>query len=376
MNQNYPINEIYSLEKPNAQPHYLQLEVFQEIKLKDKVLYEFIKRTVYLNHVVHAHLFETSTLLNLQQSLNNFTKPTKGNTLVVNLRKINDIRYINKFLEGVNGLLHEGDIFIGCVESSQNRKSRLLDKFPRGLNWLYYSFDFVFKRILPKLPVTKKIYFALTAGRNRVLSDMEALGRLYSCGFKVEQVQVIGNLTYFSAKKIGVPVYNNQATYGALIRLNRIGKDGKKFVVYKLRTMYPFSEYLQAYISETQGLQEGGKFKDDPRVTTLGKFFRKFWLDELPMFINLFKGEMKLVGVRPLSEHYLSLYPEDARVRRIQYKPGLLPPFYADMPKTLEEIAASELKYFDLYDKKGYRTDFVYLGKILHNIFIKKARSK
>ena len=85
---------------------------------------------------------------------------------------------------------------------------------------------------------------------------------------------------------------------------------------------------------------------------------------------------MKLVGVRPLSKHYLSLYPLEAQIRRKNYKPGLLPPFYADMPKTIEEIVASEMKYFDHYDKKGLMADFYYFWKILHNIFIKKARSK
>ena len=94
------------------------------------------------------------------------------------------------------------------------------------------------------------------------------------------------------------------------------------------------------------------------------------------MFINYFKGEMKLVGVRPISKHYLSLYPEAARERRKNYKPGLLPPFYADMPKTLEEIVASEIRYFDSYDNKGFRADIYYFWKILYNIFIKKARSK
>lgn len=341
----------------------------------DPILFEFIKKNVYLNDVSVSHFFETSSLINLQH-LRDQQHPLKGNQLLLNIKRLNDIRYINKFCEGVNDLLTLNDVFVGCVESSRNRKKRILKKYPLGFNWVYYSFDFVFKRIFPKLPITKKIYFATTGGRNRVLSSMEAFGRLYSCGFKITDTQVIGNLTYFSAIKVGNPVYNNQATYGALIRLNRIGYRGKEFKVYKLRTMYPFSEYLQEYINEKQGLQEGGKFKNDPRVNTLGRFFRKFWLDELPMFINYFKGEMKLVGVRPISKHYLSLYPEEARERRKNYKPGLLPPFYADMPKTLEEIVASELKYFDCYDQKGFRADISYLTKILFNIFVKKARSK
>ena len=54
---------------------------------------------------------------------------------------------------------------------------------------------------------------------------------------------------------------------------------------------------------------------------------------------------MNLVGVRALSKHYFSLYPSDLQELRIKYKPGLIPPFYYDMPKTFDEILSSEKKY-------------------------------
>jgi lipopolysaccharide/colanic/teichoic acid biosynthesis glycosyltransferase len=77
--------------------------------------------------------------------------------------------------------------------------------------------------------------------------------------------------------------------------------------VKKFRTMHPYSEYLQEYVYHTNDLQEGGKFKDDFRVTSWGKVMRAMWIDELPQFSNFFKGELALVGVRALSEHYYSL---------------------------------------------------------------------
>jgi lipopolysaccharide/colanic/teichoic acid biosynthesis glycosyltransferase len=297
-------------------------------------------------------------------------------SMIVNYCRVNNIRFINKFFESVNKKLRNGDLFVCCLESSGGRKQRLLAKYPPLLNRLYYTGDFVFKRVFPKLPITKSIYFKMTEGRNRVMSAIENHGRLYSCGFEVVETELIGNITYVLARKVGEPEYNDHASYGALISLNRIGKKGKKFKVYKFRTMHPFSEYLQKYINEQNGLQEGGKFKNDPRVTTLGRFFRKYWLDELPMIWNLLKGDIKLIGVRPLSAHYLGLYPEEFRSRRKDYKPGLLPPFYADMPKNLEEIVDSERRYFDLYDRKGIWADVVYLFKILNNILFHKARSK
>ena len=282
---------------------------------------------------------------------------------IVNLRRINDIRRINKFFEAANEHLKVGGRFVGCVETKALRKERILKKFPAGLNWLYYAGDFIFKRIFPKVPVLKRLYFNITKGRNRVLTSVETLGRLYSCGFKVVGLEQRPNLLYFIAEKVKTPDFNKAPSYGPLFRMKRTGKDGKFIYVYKLRTMHPYSKYLQEYIYERNKLCEGGKFKSDFRVTSLGKFCRKFWLDEVPMILNVLRGDLKLVGVRPLSSHYLSLYTPELREKRCCVKPGILPPFYADMPKTLEEIMASELRYLHEYQKKPFQTDIKYLLK-------------
>ena len=57
--------------------------------------------------------------------------------------------------------------------------------------------------------------------------------------------------------------------------------------------MHAYSEYIQAYVYEKNKLAEGGKLKDDFRVSTLGKMFRKYWIDELPMIWNVFRGDLK-----------------------------------------------------------------------------------
>ena len=139
--------------------------------------------------------------------------------------------------------------------------------------------------------------------------------------------------------------------------------------------MHPYSEYLQAYVHFHHQLDEGGKFKDDFRTTMLGRIMRKLWLDELPMLYNMLKGDLKIVGVRPLSQHYFNLYDKNIQEKRILVKPGLIPPFYYDMPKTLEEIQASEERYIDAYLKKPFRTDVRYFFGALKNILFKGARS-
>ena len=140
--------------------------------------------------------------------------------------------------------------------------------------------------------------------------------------------------------------------------------------------MHPYSEFLQEYMYLHYHLQEGGKFNHDIRVTTLGRFMRKCWIDEWPMLLNLLRGDMKFVGVRPLSKQYFSLYSQELREKRIHHKPGLLPPFYADMPKTLDEIQASEMRYLVHCEEKGtFCTDFIYFWKILYTIIFRRARS-
>ena len=94
------------------------------------------------------------------------------------------------------------------------------------------------------------------------------------------------------------------------------------------------------------------------------------------MLFNLLKGDMKVVGVRPISQHYFSLYTKELQDKRTRHTPGLLPPFYADMPKTLEEIEASEMRYLTMCEDKGtLRTVLIYVWKIVVPIIFKRARS-
>lgn len=295
---------------------------------------------------------------------------------ILNVRRVNDFRYINKYFESVNSKLPVGGLFIDYFESKNMRKKRILSKYPTGINYLYYTLDFVVKRVFPKFALTKKLYFILTRGENRVLSKAETFGRLYSCGFEILDEKVINKGLYFVAIKVKEPLFPKNPSYGPMIALERIGKGGKAIKVYKMRTMHPFAEYLQDYIYERTGLQEGGKFRDDFRVTTIGKIMRSFWLDELPMLINLIKGDLKLFGVRPLSRQYFRLYTLELQKLRIMSKPGLIPPFYVDYPKTLDEIIASELKYLKAYEKHPLRTDWVYFWKAIFNIIFRRYRSK
>ena len=314
-------------------------------------------------------LVSTTTQFNID------SQPDDYYNAIVNLKKVNNIQRINKFLEAINSKLPKAGLFIGCAQTNALVKRKILDTYPPVINYLVYILYFVWKRLVPKLTLTKKFYFFITKGRNRAMSKAEVFGRLYSCGFEIKAEKLINDLQYFVARKVQKPAFDYRPTYGPLIRLKRIGKKGKTIYVYKLRTMHPYSEYLQQYVYEQHDLKKGGKFSDDFRVNTLGRFLRRFWFDEWPMLVNLVKGDLKLVGVRPLSEQYYELYNDSLKEKRIRTRPGLIPPFYADMPETLEEIQASENRYLDAYFKRPFITDCKYFWKAIYNILFKRARS-
>ena len=239
----------------------------------------------------------------------------------------------------------------------------------------FYYLNFIWCRVCPKLPYVKKIYFTFTRGRNRMVSKAEIYGRLYFCGFKIVDELEIENRLFFIARKVKAPSFNKNPTYGPIVRLKRAGFNGSFITVYKFRTMHPYSEFLQAYIYEKNDLQVGGKFKDDFRVTEWGRFMRATWLDELPMIYNWLRGDLKLIGVRPLSKQYLALYTKELRELREKVTPGLIPPFYADLPETLPEIIESEMRYLESYLKAPIKTQLRYTWKVSKNILFNGARS-
>jgi len=339
---------------------------------KEQKLYAFLKEHIPLNTISpeRSQVVNTRTLYNIQNY------PQNTSQLFINLHRINDIRRINQFFIQVNDNLVPGGYFVGCALTKESRKELFLNKYPKPVNWFLYLSDFVFRRIVPKTPLLKELYFSITKGENRILSCTEILGRLFFCGFdKVITTQIDGYF-YFVFRKVRRYREDTNPSYGLLIRMNRIGYQGRIIPIFKLRTMHPYSEYIQDYVFQQNALDETGKFKSDFRITTWGRIFRKLWIDELPQLVNLLRGQIKLVGVRALTRQYFSLYPPWLQELRIKTKPGLIPPYYVDNPRSFDEICASEKKYLERYLEKPWKTDWVYFWKALYNILFKRARSR
>ena len=288
---------------------------------------------------------------------------------------LNAIRYVNNYFRNANAKLKQDGYFVCGFDTSQKHRAQIFSRYPKFIAYFVYFFDFLWHRVCPKIRFVRSFYFLCTRKERKVLPRPEVLGRLYYCGFEVVSEQYIHDRYCVIAQKKRPPS-NDQHTYGLLVKLRRKGKDGNLFNVFKFRTMFAYSEYLQTYIYENNDLDVGGKFNDDYRVTEWGRFLRKTWLDELPMFINILKGQMKLVGVRPLSQQYFNLYTPELQQLRIKTKPGMLPPFYVDMPETLDEIQESERRYLEAYLAHPFRTDWKYFWKIMGNIVLRGKRSK
>ncbi len=296
---------------------------------------------------------------------------------IINLNLVNNERWLNKYFEVVNSQMHLGGIYIGCVETKNERKARILQRSWKPFNWIHYTFDFLHKRVMPKLSFTKGFYFNLSKGRNRVITKAETLGRLVSCGFKIMDEQDIDKKLWFVVKKISEPLFDNSPSYGMFYKMPRVGKDGKIIYVYKLRTMHPFSEYLQEYLINKNGYDEDGKgkIKDDYRVSSYSLFLRRLWIDELPQLLNVFKGEMNLVGVRPLSRARFNEFPEDIKQKRLKYKPGCIPPYVALLLGDENGNIEAERIYLNYKEKHPVWADIKFFMLAVYNILTNKIRS-
>ena len=107
----------------------------------------------------------------------------------------------------------------------------------------------------------------------------------------------------------------------------RIGKDGKHFKLYKYRSMVIGADkILEEYLAENEEarieFEQYQKLKNDPRITKLGNFLRKTSLDEFPQFINILKGDMSLVGPRPIVDREVELFGDKMKTVH-SVRPGL-----------------------------------------------------
>lgn len=292
--------------------------------------------------------------------------------------KLNNIPRLNDRLDEWNHDMQIDDQLECYAFTSHQEYRTIMRKYPLGLGNIIVPLAYIWHDMFPKIKATRKFYFFITSERHRSYSHTEILGRICRAGFRIVSENNRKGSLHIIAKKKSEPLERNASTVSPILTLNRVGKDGKWIKVYKFRTMYSYSQYLQDYVYERNKLNKSGKLSNDFRVNFWGRVLRPIWLDELPMLWNVLKGDMKWVGVRPLSEHFFSLYTPEMQELRTKVKPGMLPPFYYEKktPVGLDEIQASERRYIEAYLKHPFLTDWRYFWGTVSNILLKQKTSK
>lgn len=265
-------------------------------------------------------------------------------------QRINFSRSINADLSSSYKRIVAGGYFILNYEPLDIRTDRVRFKF----------FDHFIHSALPTIPLIRDIYLYFYGGQNRVLSRAELWGRLHYAGFEVQKEMKVGSDYIIFSQKMYEPSDEKNPSYYPIITLDRVGFNGEIIKIHKIRTMYPYSEFIQKKVFEMSALSSIGKFDQDFRVTNMGKILRKYWFDELPQIIDWFRGNIKIVGIRAMSLHYFSLYPERYQDKYYTVKPGFISPIFDEKTSSFEDIVTIEEKYLTSYKSNPFMTDIRY----------------
>ncbi|TLX75690.1 sugar transferase [Labilibacter sediminis] len=279
---------------------------------------------------------------------------------IVDVNPINKLSDINHHLFKINENVCDAAIFVGCAKVMDLNE-----------HTIHYRASHLWSA------VKKLSSYVIKQPKNKnILSKAEVLGRLVYAGFSIIEFKEINGLLYYMVMKVkGSPSDKEGSNSSLIFPMQRIGKGGKKLKVFKFRTMHPYSQYLQDYVVRLNGYNSMGKPDKDFRLTPWGKFFRKYWLDELPQFVNLLRGELAVVGVRPLSNTRFAELPQDVREQRIQFKPGCIPPYVSLlMPDSKGNIEAERI-YMNEKKKYGLRVDIKYFFMAIRNIITGRITS-
>ena len=135
----------------------------------------------------------------------------------------------------------------------------------------------------------------------------------------------------------------------------RVGRNGRVFYIHKLRSMYMDAEERKKELM-TQNEMNGLMFKmqDDPRITKVGKFIRKTSIDELPQLFNVLKGDMSIVGNRPLPLYEAELLTSDAYIERFMAPAGLTGLWQVEKRGGAGKMSAEERKQLDIKYAKEF----------------------
>ena len=211
---------------------------------------------------------------------------------------------------------------------------------------------------------------AITSKTGIVKTPMAIIKRIFDIIVSLVGIFIFGLIYLIFARKIkvdGGPVIYSQ---------ERIGKDLKPFKIYKFRSMYADADRRLKELLKDKKIHEEYyrtfKLKDDPRITKVGNFLRKTSLDEFPQFINVLKGEMSIIGPRPIVQKELDNYYKTFYGEKVfAYKPGITGMWQSHGRSNVDNY--DERIELDLYYTRNWSLwlDFMILVKTFLNIITK-----
>jgi len=317
-------------------------------------------------------------------TLNDYDKPKFFTAIIATLDKAqNTINVVNN---------HKGRKIQGLCIIDQNLKGNYIDNIlvktdiDNIINWL--QTETVDEVMINISDTSDEIY----SNMENIIQDIKSMGiKIYlnidETNSLSEKYENEKNIVHFQKSKFAVISINNQSKMtlilkraidilGSIVGLvisipivaivaiplkleskgplffkqQRVGKNGRIFTMYKLRSMYNDAEQRKQTLME-QNEMKGFMFKikDDPRITKVGKFIRKTSIDELPQFWNVLKGNMSLVGTRPPTlDEYKNYKPYHKR--RLSIKPGITGIWQISGRSDIEDfedVVKMDLKYID-----------------------------
>ena len=166
----------------------------------------------------------------------------------------------------MNAQMEMGDLLECHVLTSMRVRQAIKRRYPFLVGRAVTAWNYIWHDMCPKMRITRKLYFLLSGERDRMYSRTESLGRICRAGFRIVKEEDKVPALCITAEKISEPLPRNSTCVSPIVRLPRVGKDGKIVNIYKFRTMHSYAQYLQQYVYEKNSLREGGKFKYDFRV--------------------------------------------------------------------------------------------------------------
>ncbi len=177
---------------------------------------------------------------------------------------------------------------------------------------------------------------------------------------------LIAVLIYITSK--GNPIYAQK----------RIGRAGKEFWCYKFRTMHLGSEKrLKELLESSEDLKKewetSFKLKNDPRVTSIGACLRKTSLDEFPQFWNVLKGDLSIVGPRPVVEQEINQYYKEKATKILSVRPGVTGLWQISGRNDVEDYQKRILLDEFYIDKQSFWFDLKLIAKTIPAVFFSKG---